>query len=163
NSKAGSKAPGRRPRTAATRSTTRSRKPEPARSKSRRTAGAASPASWTSCSSTSPRPGMARLLQFLRRISNAFRPERAEPDLARGIGANTAIFSVVDAVILRPLPYADPDRLVSLWEDHVTRGRGTVSAANLVDYSRENRSLTALAAYRAVSKSLSNLGTPEQI
>jgi predicted permease len=106
-----------------------------------------------------------------RDLRQAFRTLRRTPGftamavltLALGIGANTAVFSVVDAVILRPLPYADAARLVSLWESHEQRGRGSVSVANLADYRRENRSLAGIASYSLISKSLTNLGSPEQI
>ena len=71
--------------------------------------------------------------------------------LALGIGANTAIFSVCYAVLFKPLPYAEPDRLVMLWED---MGRGqlaTVSPANFVDWRAESRSFTGMAAIRTGS------------
>ena|SRR6185436_4649643 len=69
--------------------------------------------------------------------------------LALGIGANTAIFSVVDAVLFRPLPLQDPERLVTLWthpQDHPEE-RGPVSLPDFRDYERQNRSLEGLAAY----------------
>jgi putative ABC transport system permease protein len=85
--------------------------------------------------------------------------------LALGIGANTAVFSVVDGVMLRPLPYADPARLVSLWEtnDERTGSRSNVAPANLVDYVRANRSFDGLAGFASSSMSLTKAGAPEQL
>ena len=56
--------------------------------------------------------------------------------LGLGIGATTAIFSLVDGVVLRPLPYTDPERLVSLWEANHDRGLShePISPVNFVDY-----------------------------
>jgi len=68
--------------------------------------------------------------------------------LALGIGANTAIFSVVDAVLLRPLPYADQDRIVSIQNLWRTSGqRGQASAPDFHDWHDRARSLDAMAAY----------------
>ena len=85
--------------------------------------------------------------------------------LALGIGANTAVFSVVDAVMLRPLPYAAPERLVSLWETNDRRPgtRSTVAPANLEDYVRDTRSFEGLAGVDSISKSLTKVGPPEQL
>src|SRR4029077_4686710 len=79
--------------------------------------------------------------------------------LALGIGANTAIFSVVDAVLLRPLPYADQDRLVSIstfWRK--TGVRGAVSAPDFHDYHGQATSLEDLAAYQRVETAVSTGG-----
>ncbi|MGH7649130.1 MAG: ABC transporter permease, partial [Gemmatimonadaceae bacterium] len=69
--------------------------------------------------------------------------------LALGIGATTAIFSVVDAVLLRPLPYADPNGLVMLWEHHVSFGsaHNVAGPANFLDWRDEARSFSAMAAF----------------
>jgi hypothetical protein len=75
--------------------------------------------------------------------------------LALGIGANTAIFSVVNAVLLRPLPFGDPDRLVEVWTSTAGDSRGGHSAADFLDIERENRSLTGIAGYRNASFSAS--------
>ena len=69
--------------------------------------------------------------------------------LALGIGANAAIFSVVHGVLLRPLPYADPDRLVAVWTATPSEARSSHSAGDFVDLQRENVSFAAIAGYRA--------------
>lgn len=96
--------------------------------------------------------------------------------LALGIGANTAIFSVVDAVMLRPLPYAQPDRLVSVWEI-VSEGlsgpktaaqpapprRTAVAPANLIDYMARVKSLSSMAAFSTVGLNFTGSGVPERL
>src|SRR4030095_4910849 len=66
--------------------------------------------------------------------------------LALGIGANTAVFSVVDSVLLRPLPYTDPDRLVMLFNARPQLGivRGNASMADYLDWKRGSRSFQSL-------------------
>jgi putative ABC transport system permease protein len=85
--------------------------------------------------------------------------------LALGIGANTAIFSLTNAVLLRPLPFADPERLVMLWEDAADRGfpRNDVSPADYVDFKAQNRTMEDLAAMDRRGFNLTGDGEPEQI
>ena len=85
--------------------------------------------------------------------------------LALGIGANTAIFSAVDAVLIRPLPYADPDRVVLVWEDNTAAGfpRNTPAPGNFTDWKRMQRSFSGIAATRGGSASVTSDGPPEQI
>src|SRR5262245_34617507 len=91
------------------------------------------------------------LVQDLRFAARAFVrvPGFSSPAvvaLALGIGATSAIFSVVRGVMLKPLPYRDPDRIVSLFETNVSRGqmRGIVAAANFVEWRERNRSFEYL-------------------
>jgi putative ABC transport system permease protein len=83
--------------------------------------------------------------------------------LALGIGANTAIFSVLDAVLFKPLPYKDPDRLVMVWEK-LQGGHNSVSAANFMDWNSQNHVFENMAAgiIGGESLSLSDLDPPEQ-
>jgi predicted permease len=68
--------------------------------------------------------------------------------LALGIGANTAIFSVVDAVLLHPVPFPEPEQLVALHGKSDTTGWSAVSYPNLLDWQRQTRTLEAIAAWR---------------
>src|SRR5829696_246460 len=83
--------------------------------------------------------------------------------LALGIGANTAIFSVVNAVLLNPLPYREPDRVLSLWENVPTHGRWRVSPANFFDWKKQNTVFEDVVAFGAASMTLTGDGQPEQL
>ena len=82
--------------------------------------------------------------------------------LALGIGANTAIFSVVNAVLLRPLPYPQPERLVALWETNKLRAmsKGTLSYPNFHDARAQSQSFDQMASYYSTSVALTGIATP---
>jgi putative ABC transport system permease protein len=67
--------------------------------------------------------------------------------LALGIGANSAIFALVDATLLRPLPYGAPERLVTIWETSTTTPRGFASPPNMLDWQARGRTFETIAAY----------------
>ncbi|HXV59393.1 MAG TPA: hypothetical protein VEK15_01780 [Vicinamibacteria bacterium] len=67
--------------------------------------------------------------------------------LAFGIGAVTSVFSVVESVVLRPLPHDDPERLVVVWETESNDLEANVSGANLIDWQSESQVFEGLAAF----------------
>jgi putative ABC transport system permease protein len=83
--------------------------------------------------------------------------------LALGIGASTAIFSVVNGVLLRPLPFAEPERIVTLWEHNPKDGleRDDVSPANFLDWRERNRSFADLASVNPYSLDYQGKTAPE--
>lgn len=83
--------------------------------------------------------------------------------LALGIGANTAIFSVVNAVLLNPLPYKQPDRLVALWENVPGHGRWRTAPANFFDWKKQNTVFEDVSAFGASTLTLTGIGEPEQL
>jgi predicted permease len=85
--------------------------------------------------------------------------------LALGIGANTAIFSVVNSVLLRPLPFKDPNQLVMVWEDatHLDFPKNTPSPANFLDWQRQNSVFAGMAAMAPASFNLTGTGEPERL
>src|SRR5215216_3934656 len=85
--------------------------------------------------------------------------------LALGIGANTAIFSVVNAVLLRPLPFQNPEQLAIVWEDATFAGfpRNTPAPANYVDWKTQNQSFVDMAASHETSFNLTGDGEPERV
>jgi len=83
--------------------------------------------------------------------------------LALGIGANTAIFSVVNGVLLRPLPYADPGRLMTVYETSREFGQMSVAYPNFLDWRRENHAFTDIAAYRGDDFNFTGSGQPEHL
>ena len=83
--------------------------------------------------------------------------------LALGIGANAAIFSVVDAVLLKPLPFARPDRIYAIWSRHTSTDRYPFSLPEFCDYRDRNRSLAAIAGLAGWSANLAGAGTTERL
>jgi predicted permease len=83
--------------------------------------------------------------------------------LALGIGANTAIFSVVNGVLLNPLPFRAPNQLVSMFQAMPNFKNGSISYPNFLDWRRMNTSFAGMAAYRSVGFNLSGNGEPERL
>jgi putative ABC transport system permease protein len=85
--------------------------------------------------------------------------------LALGIGANTAIFSVIDSVLLRPLPYHEPDQLVMVWESNSQHPNphNTVSPPNFLDWKSRNTVFSDMAYIADVRNNLTGNGAPEEV
>jgi predicted permease len=83
--------------------------------------------------------------------------------LALGIGANTAIFSVVNGVLLNPLPFEKPQQLVSIFQEIPNFKNGSISYPNFVDWRKMNRTFENIAAYRSDNANLTGAGEPEHL
>jgi predicted permease len=83
--------------------------------------------------------------------------------LALGIGANTALFSVVNGVLLNPLPFRDPDQLVALSESKPNFAQGSISYPNFRDWQKDNHTFSAMAIARNYGFSLIGMGVAEQV
>lgn len=83
--------------------------------------------------------------------------------LALGIGANAALFSVLNTVLLRPLPYSEPDRVVRIFENMKDLGQGSVSMPNYRDWVEQNTGFAQLAAYERRNLNLLGASEPERV
>ncbi|HMI51001.1 MAG TPA: ABC transporter permease, partial [Candidatus Saccharimonadales bacterium] len=111
------------------------------------------------------------LMDFLEDLRYGLRMLRKNPGftsiailtLTLGIGANSALFSVVNAVLLNPLPYPQSEQLVTVHESKPNFESGSISFPNFLDWQKENRSFTAMGASRPFGFSLTGMGEAEQV
>jgi hypothetical protein len=113
-------------------------------------------------------PAIEHLMQDLRYGARVLRKHAgftavATLTLAIGVGANAAIFSVVNAVLLQPLPYPEPERLALLWGDRPNEPRSQVSATDIADVRRDARSFDEISTFSDWTPTLSGVREPERI
>ena len=119
-------------------------------------------------------PWLESVAQDVRYACRALRRSRgftlvAVAILALGVGGNTAVFSLVSAVLLRPLPFHEPDRLVVLWEEHSATGargektRAEPAPANYAEWKARSRSFAEMAALERRIYNLTGAGEPEKL
>jgi putative ABC transport system permease protein len=108
------------------------------------------------------------MADWLSALRYAFRSLKRQPTfvlisvltLTLGIGANTALFSLIRAVVLNPLPYEDPEKIVVLWEVNPEGALDRVSVPTFEDWKADARSLESVAAYRRVDFTFAGSGDP---
>src|ERR1700690_4414608 len=108
---------------------------------------------------------------FLQDLRSAIRQFAKTPGLAAivvltialGVGANTALFSIVNGVLLNPLPYPQPDQLVTLHESKQNFEHGSISFPNFRDWRRDNHTFSAMAISRGYAFSLTGAGEAVQV
>ena len=116
---------------------------------------------------TAPSEHLSMLRQDLRHASRGLRrtpiiTATVVLTLGLGVGASTAVFSVVHAVLLRPLPYPEPDRLVEFFEENLKAGSRTrASALNYLSWAERSQRLEAIGAFRNGGLTLTDAGDPE--
>ncbi len=111
------------------------------------------------------------LFDIVRDVRHALRGFAGNPGftalavatVAVGIGANAAIFSVINGVLLRPLPYDEPHRLVQLWETWSDGGRGPLAYPNVVDWREQNQVFEHIVAYTTGSANLQDADAPLRV
>jgi len=126
---------------------------------------------WAALTDVIPNAIAAHWEIFLRDLGYATRSLRRTPGfaltavlvVALGVGANTAVFSIADLVFVRPLPFADPDRLVKLWQGSPDFTINEVSPANYRDWRAMTSSFTGMGAYTLRNANLVGLGEPRRL
>src|SRR6185503_12407458 len=114
------------------------------------------------------------MLELVQDIRVAVRGLRRTPGftviailtLALGIGANSALFSVLRSVLLRPLPYPNSNELIQVWSDHRARGRAEpewLTPPDFIDWRDGNRTFSGMAAYQGWGPDLTGSGEPEAL
>src|SRR3989475_2423024 len=83
--------------------------------------------------------------------------------LALGIGANTALFSVVNGVLLNPLPFPNPDELVAVYAKSPTFQESSIAYLNFLDWQKDNHSFASLSAFRSDDYNMTGAGEPERV